>query len=146
MACMITHSNVYYPHRPIALRDDSARSPGTKISDAALIAAVARGDQQAMRRLYERYSVHVYRFAGSLGIDHSAAEGLVSEVFLEVWRCAGAFEGRAQASTWLLAITGTRRWTLFGRSNGSTTWRLRASRTRRMAPKLLPRKSRPPRF
>ena len=58
-----------------------------------------------MRRLYERHSVHVYRFARRLGVDQSTAEDLVSEVFLQVWRSAGAFEGRAQVSTWLLAIT-----------------------------------------
>jgi RNA polymerase sigma-70 factor (ECF subfamily) len=32
------------------------------------------------------------------------AEDLVSEVFFEVWRYAGKLQGRAQVSTWLLAI------------------------------------------
>ena len=31
-------------------------------------------------------------------------EDLVSEVFLDVWRQAGRFEGRSQVTTWLLAI------------------------------------------
>jgi RNA polymerase sigma-70 factor, ECF subfamily len=97
---MTAHSDVASPHEPIALRDNSARSSGGKISDGALIEAIARGDQQAMRRLYERHSVHVYRFARRLGVDQSTAEDLVSEVFLHVWRSAGAFEGRAQVSTW----------------------------------------------
>ena len=102
---MTAHSDVASPHEPIALRDNSARSSGGKISDGALIEAIARGDQQAMRRLYERHSVHVYRFARRLQVDQSTAEDLVSKVFLHVWRSAGAFEGRAQVSTWLLAIT-----------------------------------------
>jgi RNA polymerase sigma-70 factor, ECF subfamily len=97
---MTAHSDVASPHEPIALRDNSARSSGGKISDGTLIEAIARGDQQAMRRLYERHSVHVYRFARRLGVDQSTAEDLVSEVFLHVWRSAGAFEGRAQVSTW----------------------------------------------
>ncbi|WP_275430321.1 sigma factor, partial [Serratia marcescens] len=33
------------------------------------------------------------------------AEDLISEVFLDVWRQAGKFEGRSAVSTWLLAIT-----------------------------------------
>jgi RNA polymerase sigma-70 factor (ECF subfamily) len=36
--------------------------------------------------------------------DQSVAEDLISEVFLDVWRQAGRFEGRSAVSTWLLAI------------------------------------------
>jgi hypothetical protein len=36
--------------------------------------------------------------------DKSAAEDLVSEVFLDVWRQAGRFQGRSQVTTWLLAM------------------------------------------
>jgi RNA polymerase sigma-70 factor (ECF subfamily) len=36
--------------------------------------------------------------------DESNAEDLISEVFLDVWRQAGRFEGRSAVSTWLLAI------------------------------------------
>ncbi len=35
---------------------------------------------------------------------HLVAEDLVSQVFLDVWRTAGQFEGRSQVSTWMLAI------------------------------------------
>jgi RNA polymerase sigma-70 factor, ECF subfamily len=37
--------------------------------------------------------------------DQQVAEGLISEVFLDVWRQDGKFEGRSAVSTWLLAIT-----------------------------------------
>jgi RNA polymerase sigma-70 factor (ECF subfamily) len=33
------------------------------------------------------------------------AEDLISDVFLDVWRQAAQFEGRATVSTWLLAVT-----------------------------------------
>jgi RNA polymerase sigma-70 factor (ECF subfamily) len=36
--------------------------------------------------------------------DASVAEDLASQVFLDVWRTAGQFEGRSQVSTWLLSI------------------------------------------
>ena len=106
---MIAHSDTNYVHEPIRLRDNSDRTARGNVSDGTLIAAIARGDQQAMRRLYERHSLRVYRFACRLGADHSAAEDLVSEVFLDVWRSADTFENRAQVSTWILAITSNKR-------------------------------------
>jgi RNA polymerase sigma-70 factor (ECF subfamily) len=106
---MISYSDTNYLHEPIRLRDNSDRTERGNVSDGALIAAIARGDQQAMRRLYERHSLRVYRYARRLGADHSAAEDLVSEVFLDVWRSASTFEGRAQVSTWILAITRNKR-------------------------------------
>jgi RNA polymerase sigma-70 factor (ECF subfamily) len=36
--------------------------------------------------------------------SEATAEDLISEVFLDVWRQAAKFEGRAAVSTWLLAI------------------------------------------
>ncbi len=34
----------------------------------------------------------------------STAEDLISEVFLDIWRQAGRFEGRSSVTTWMLAI------------------------------------------
>jgi RNA polymerase sigma-70 factor (ECF subfamily) len=73
-------------------------------SDAALIGRVVRGDRLAMQVLYGRHHVRVYRFALRLVRDEHVAEDLVSEVFLDVWRHAAKFEGRAAVSTWMLAI------------------------------------------
>ncbi len=36
--------------------------------------------------------------------DEMAAEDVISEVFLDVWRQASRFEGRSAVSTWLIAI------------------------------------------
>jgi len=57
-----------------------------------------------MQVLFARHHVRVYRFVLRLVRDETAAEDLISEVFLDVWRQAGKFEGRAAVSTWLLAI------------------------------------------
>jgi len=73
-------------------------------SDLALIKAVAGGDRNAMRILYARHNLKVYRFILRLIKDPSLAEDLVSEVFLDVWRQAAAFMAKSQVSTWLLAI------------------------------------------
>jgi len=54
--------------------------------------------------LFARHHVRVFRFVLRLVRDESIAEDLISDVFLDVWRQAGRFEGRSQVSTWLLAI------------------------------------------
>jgi len=73
-------------------------------ADESLIEAIAAGDRLAMKVLFARHNVRVYRFALRLAGNATVAEDLVSEVFLEVWRQAERFEGRSQVSTWLLAI------------------------------------------
>jgi len=57
-----------------------------------------------MQVLFARHHVKVFRFVLRLVRDEGTAEDLISEVFLDVWRQAGRFEGRSQVSTWLLAI------------------------------------------
>jgi RNA polymerase sigma-70 factor (ECF subfamily) len=74
-------------------------------SDATLIEAIAGGDKHALQLLYGRHQVKVYRFALRFLRDEAAAEDMVSEVFIDVWRQAERFERRCQVSTWLLAIT-----------------------------------------
>jgi RNA polymerase sigma-70 factor (ECF subfamily) len=72
--------------------------------DATLIERIARGDKSAMRCLYGRHNVRIYRFILRLTGDAGAAEDLVSDVFLDIWRCAARFEKKSRVSTWLLAI------------------------------------------
>src|ERR1041384_5691881 len=80
------------------------RAPAQETSDEALVSLIADGDKRAMQVLYARHNVRVYRFIVRLTGNTSTAEDLVSEVFLDVWRQADAFEAKAQVSTWLLAI------------------------------------------
>jgi len=74
-------------------------------ADDVLIARIARGDRAAMQVLYGRHHVRVFRFGLRLVRNEQLAEELISDVFLDVWRQAGKFEGRSAVSTWLLAIT-----------------------------------------
>jgi RNA polymerase sigma-70 factor, ECF subfamily len=73
-------------------------------SDEVLIGRIANGDRLAMQVLFARHHVRVYRFVLRLVRDESVAEDLISDVFLDVWRQAGRFEGRSAVSTWMLAI------------------------------------------
>jgi RNA polymerase sigma-70 factor (ECF subfamily) len=73
-------------------------------TDEVLIARIATGDRLAMQVLFGRHQLQVYRFVLRLVRNEAMAEDLISEVFLDVWRQAGRFEGRSQVTTWLLSI------------------------------------------
>jgi RNA polymerase sigma-70 factor (ECF subfamily) len=73
-------------------------------SDNALVARIAAGDQTAMRYLFARHQTSIYRWLLRIVRNEALAEDLLSEVFIDVWRQAGAFEGRSSVSTWLFAI------------------------------------------
>ena len=73
-------------------------------SDEVLIRRIADGDQLAMRTLFARYRVAIYRWLLRLVSDEALAEDLLSDVFLDVWRKAASFEARSSVATWLLAI------------------------------------------
>jgi RNA polymerase sigma-70 factor (ECF subfamily) len=73
-------------------------------SDEVLIANVAKGDRHAMEALFARYRVRVFRFVLRMVRNEATAEELNSDVFLDVWRQAGTFEGRSAVSTWIFSI------------------------------------------
>ena len=73
-------------------------------SDEALVARIAEGDKLAMQVLFARHRTPVYRWLLRFVGNETVAEDLLSDVFLDVWRQAGRFEGRAAVSTWLLSI------------------------------------------
>ncbi|HEX4410425.1 MAG TPA: sigma-70 family RNA polymerase sigma factor [Xanthobacteraceae bacterium] len=73
-------------------------------SDEALVGLIANGDRDAMRVLFARHNVRVFRFTMRFMNNEASAEDAVNEVFLEVWRSAGTFEARSKAATWILSI------------------------------------------
>jgi len=87
-----------------AASPDRAAAAVENSSDEMLIRRIADGDQLAMRTLFGRYRVNLYRWLLRLVGEEALAEDLLSEVFLDVWRQAGSFEARSSVSTWLLAI------------------------------------------
>jgi RNA polymerase sigma-70 factor, ECF subfamily len=82
-----------------------ARAAATEtFSDEVLIRGIANGDQLAMRTLFSRHRLAIYRWLLRLVHDENLADDLLSDVFLDVWRKATSFERRSSVSTWLLAI------------------------------------------
>jgi RNA polymerase sigma factor (sigma-70 family) len=76
-----------------------------EIEDRELIRAVAEGEPDALRELYQRYGYKLLSYlVGQLGGDHTLAEETLQEVMLAVWQRAGAFRGESSVWTWMLAI------------------------------------------
>jgi RNA polymerase sigma factor (sigma-70 family) len=81
------------------------RKQHAHLSDEALVALVARGDEDALGELYDRVSRIAYGLAMRVLRDDRLAEDAVQEGFLAVWRNAAAFRAeRAKASTWILTL------------------------------------------
>jgi RNA polymerase sigma factor (sigma-70 family) len=75
------------------------------LSDEALVALVARGDEDALGELYDRVGRIAYGLAMRVLRDDRLAEDAVQEGFLAVWRSAAGFRAeRAKASTWILTL------------------------------------------
>src|SRR5579883_1458391 len=92
--------------KPSAARANRARREASDQGgdDAALMDALARGEQSALGPLYARYAPLIFRVA-ERALGKSGAEEVVQEVFLVVWRQAGAFDReRGEFRHWLTQI------------------------------------------
>lgn len=77
--------------------------------DLATVTAMRSGDQSALAELYDRYSSVVYAVALRVLGDSGAAEDVLQEVFLQLWRNPGAFDAaRGSLGAWLAVITRNR--------------------------------------
>jgi RNA polymerase sigma-70 factor (ECF subfamily) len=75
------------------------------LSDEALVALVARGDDSALAALYDRFGRIAYGLALRILRDGALAEDAVQEAFLGIWRGADRFVAeRAKASSWILTL------------------------------------------
>lgn len=72
---------------------------------AALLASVARGDRQALERLYTCTSTKLFGVCLRILTDRAHAEEALQETYLTIWRRADAFDAaRGTAMTWLLTL------------------------------------------
>ena len=70
--------------------------------DAALVAAMARGDREALATLYRRHAGVLFGTALRIVGDRREAEDLLHDVWLETWRSAGDYDPkRGRVRTWL---------------------------------------------
>jgi RNA polymerase sigma-70 factor (ECF subfamily) len=74
-----------------------------------LESAIRDGDQSAMATLYDRYSSIVYLVELRVLADTGAAEDVLQEVFMQLWRNPTAFDAsRGSLGAWLAVITRNR--------------------------------------
>jgi len=75
-------------------------------ADDAIIALIQAGRVgEAFERLMPVYRRRVFGLAYSLLRDRGAAEDVAQEVFVKLWQVLPRYDGRAQLSTWIYAIT-----------------------------------------
>jgi RNA polymerase sigma-70 factor (ECF subfamily) len=75
-----------------------------EVADAELVAAIARGNLEALGDLFERHEPSVRRYLARLGLGPSDADDLVQATFLEVVQAAGRFDLERPVRSWLLGI------------------------------------------
>ena len=79
------------------------------LADEDLISLVEANDAQAFAVLYDRHSRAAYSLAYRMMGKRQAAEDLVQDAFLKVWRAAGSYRAeRGSVRTWLLSIVHNR--------------------------------------
>ncbi len=78
-------------------------------SDDLLVSAIRSGDGEALAQLYDRYSSIVYSVALRVLGDTGAAEDILQEVFMQLWRNPAAFDSsRGRLAAWLGVIARNR--------------------------------------
>ena len=91
------HQSYIRPGSAAAAVPAIAATAGEYSSDEILVERIAAGDKLAMQVLFARHRT-------LSPARETVVEDLLSDVFLDVWRQAGRFEGRSAVTTWLLSI------------------------------------------
>lgn len=75
------------------------------VTDEALLAGLASGDDDAAAALVRRYQGRIYGLALMIVGDERTAEDVAQETFVKAWQHADAYDPRrGRVPTWLLAI------------------------------------------
>jgi RNA polymerase sigma-70 factor, ECF subfamily len=77
-------------------------------TDASLLARMAQRDSKALDTFYTRHARAVFSLALTMLGEHVRATDLTQDVFLLVWRSAGAYQPTGSARAWLLRLTRNR--------------------------------------
>jgi RNA polymerase sigma factor (sigma-70 family) len=93
------------------------------LQETDLIQELQLGNAKAFKALVAQYQVPVYHTCFGLVNRSEVAEDLAQEVFVEVYRSIGSYQGKARLSTWLYRIA----------TNKSLEWIRRNQRQKRWA-------------
>ena len=88
---------------------DTPTRRATSAIDPALLASVAKGDQQAFNQLYDHSSTLLYTLAFRILGNREETDDLLQDVYLEVWRKVVRYDvGRGTPIAWLITLTRSR--------------------------------------
>ena len=78
--------------------------PSRAPADENLVAAVAEGDRQAFRLLYDRHAPWLTLRLLRRCADPDAVDSAVQDTFVALWRDASRYEGRGEVAAWIWGI------------------------------------------
>jgi RNA polymerase sigma-70 factor (ECF subfamily) len=74
-------------------------------TDEELMSAICKGEEHAIEILYQRYYRYAYSLAYRILRDPQAAEDIVQDAFLSIWRKASSYQmDHGSVHSWLQAI------------------------------------------
>ena len=80
-------------------------APTQRVPDSALVERIMAGEEGALSALYDRYAGMLFAMLVRILKDTSAAEEVLQDLFLQLWRGASRFDsGRGSLPAWLLVI------------------------------------------
>ena len=99
-----------YPHPMDArLAATSTEQDAARKQLAAALARIAGGDRAALKLVYRETSAKLFAVCHRILQDRAEAEDVLQDVYITVWRRAGAFDfNRASPISWLVAIARNR--------------------------------------
>jgi RNA polymerase sigma-70 factor (ECF subfamily) len=116
----VTWENTATSQNPVQSPDTSLRGTSPKATtstagtavlplaeptDEELISAICKGEEDALEMLYERYNRYAYSLAYRILRDPVAAEDIVQDAFLSIWRKASSYQMQhGSVHSWLQAI------------------------------------------
>jgi RNA polymerase sigma-70 factor (ECF subfamily) len=81
----------------------------SSLADEDLMALVQRGDARAFEAIYDRHGSAAFSLAYRIAGNRSAAEDIVQEAFLSVWRSGVRYKPeRGNLRSWLLSVVHNR--------------------------------------
>ena len=84
-------------------------APAPHVPDSALIEKMMAGDESALSTLYDRYSAMLFGMLTRILQDRHAAEEVLQDLFLQLWRNANQFDSsRGSLPAWLMVIARNR--------------------------------------
>ena len=88
---------------------DSPDAAKRRLADEELMDLVREGDAAAFGAIYDRHSTAAFSLAYRMVGRRNAAEDVVQEAFLSLWRSGGRYDStRGSVRTWILGIVHNR--------------------------------------